>query len=242
MAHLAVSALQHLQFWMDSFQIWHKWSLACQIYFVECVSKIKHILSVIHYTICEVVCFQLTHFPCDDENIYTLSYYHHKIGSMNYYPLFRVRSWNNWARCMSFYILMRGCVMHNNLWARPISSRSFSHDFVIKHSLSCLLYSVYSSGWILSQCGTNDHWQKRVCHAMTLDFDLYLQGYLAVTLSISWIIFIYDTKPTHEGTMHHISFFSQRSWSQRSLELCGLGEGILEGHWSTISSCTCFAA
>ena len=43
---------------------------ACQIYFVECVSKIKHILSVIHYTI------------------------------------FRVRSWNNGVRCMSFYILM----------------------------------------------------------------------------------------------------------------------------------------
>ena len=49
--------------------------LACQIYFVECVSKIKHILSVIHYSICGVVCFQLTHFSCDDsENIYTLSY------------------------------------------------------------------------------------------------------------------------------------------------------------------------
>ena len=26
-------------------------------------------------------------------------------GSMNYYPLFRVRSWNNGVRCMSFYIL-----------------------------------------------------------------------------------------------------------------------------------------
>ena len=25
--------------------------------------------------------------------------------SMNYYPLFRVRSWNNGMRCMSFYIL-----------------------------------------------------------------------------------------------------------------------------------------
>ena len=36
------------------------------IYFVECVSKIKHIFSVIHYTIYGTVCFQLTHFPCDD--------------------------------------------------------------------------------------------------------------------------------------------------------------------------------
>ena len=65
---------------------------ACQIYFVECMSKIRHILSVIHYTICGVVFFQFTHFPCDHwENTYTWSYYHHQIESMNYYPLFRVR-------------------------------------------------------------------------------------------------------------------------------------------------------
>ena len=35
-----------------------------------------------------------------------LSYYHHQIGSMKYYPLFRVRSWNNGMRCMSLYNLM----------------------------------------------------------------------------------------------------------------------------------------
>ena len=81
-------------------------SSLCKLMFVECVSKIKLILSVIHYTICGAVCFQFTNFPCDDwENIYTLSYYHHQIGSMNYNPLFRVRSWNNGVRCMSFYIL-----------------------------------------------------------------------------------------------------------------------------------------
>ena len=52
------------------------------------------------------VCFQFTHFPCHAwENIYTLSYFHHQIGSVNYYPLFRVRSWNNGVRFMSFYIL-----------------------------------------------------------------------------------------------------------------------------------------
>ena len=82
---------------------------ACQIYFVECVSKIKHILSVILYTICGAVCFQFTHFSCDDwENIYTLSCYHHQAESMNYYPLFRVRSWNNGVCCMSLYILIVG--------------------------------------------------------------------------------------------------------------------------------------
>ena len=71
------------------------------------MSKIKHILYVIHYTICGAICFQFTHFCCNDwDNIYTLSYYHHQIGSMNYYPLFRARSWNNGVHCMSFYILM----------------------------------------------------------------------------------------------------------------------------------------
>ena len=36
--------------------------------FVECVSEIEHILSVIlsNYTIYWAVCLQLTHFPCDD--------------------------------------------------------------------------------------------------------------------------------------------------------------------------------
>ena len=77
------------------------------------------ILSVIHYTIhytiCRAMCFQFTHLSCDDlENIYTLSYYHHQIGSMSYYPLVRVRSWNNAVRCMSFYIhCFAGCLSHH---------------------------------------------------------------------------------------------------------------------------------
>ena len=38
----------------------------------RCVRKIKHVLSFIHYTMCEAVCFQFTHFLRDDwENIYT---------------------------------------------------------------------------------------------------------------------------------------------------------------------------
>ena len=83
---------------------------ACQINFVECVSKLKHLLSVIHYTICRAVCFQFTRFSCDDwDNIYTLSYYHNQIGSINYYPLFRVRSRNNGCRCRPFYILLKKC-------------------------------------------------------------------------------------------------------------------------------------
>ena len=68
------------------------------------------------------MCFQLTHFPCDDwENIYTLSYYHNRIGSMNYCPLFRVRSWNNGVRCMSF------CILTNSLYSVPWMSISLTH-------------------------------------------------------------------------------------------------------------------
>ena len=40
------------------------------------------------------------------ERIYIYYYHHHQIGSMDYYPLFRVKSWNNGLRCMSFYILI----------------------------------------------------------------------------------------------------------------------------------------
>ena len=48
---------------------------ACQIYFVECVIKIRHILSVIHYAIRGAVCFQFTNSPCYDwENIYIYIY------------------------------------------------------------------------------------------------------------------------------------------------------------------------
>ena len=94
------------------------------------VCKINHILSVIHYTIhytiCGAVWFQFTHSPCDDWDIYIyiyfvlLSYYHHQIRSMNYYPLFRVRSWNNGVRCMSFYILMNVTGLH--WWSVNIGS------------------------------------------------------------------------------------------------------------------------
>ena len=71
------------------------------------MSKIRHILSVIHDTIRGTVLFQFTHFPCDDwDYIYTLSYYHHQIESMNYYPLFRIRSWTNGVHCMSICILI----------------------------------------------------------------------------------------------------------------------------------------
>ena len=51
------------------------------------------------------MCFQLIHCQFDDlYHMCTCSVYHHRIGSMNHYPLFIVRSWNNGLRCMSCYI------------------------------------------------------------------------------------------------------------------------------------------
>ena len=99
--HYIISLLSLCKF------IWRHWTykMPVRYFFVECVNKIKHILSVIHYTIYGAVCFQFTHFPCDDlENIYPLSYFHHQIGKMSYYPLVRVRSWNKGMHCMSLYI------------------------------------------------------------------------------------------------------------------------------------------
>ena len=72
--------------------------------------------------------FSVYPFPCDDwENIYTLSYYHNQIGNMNYYPLFRVRSWNNGVRCMSFCILMEsiseGSIVFNGIYELTMSCK-----------------------------------------------------------------------------------------------------------------------
>ena len=88
--------------------IWRHWTYKMPVRYI--LSSVWVRLSIFsplyYYTICGAICFQFTHFSCDDwENIYTLSYYHHQIGSMNYYSLFRVRSWNNCVGCMSFYIL-----------------------------------------------------------------------------------------------------------------------------------------
>ena len=89
-------------------------------YFVECVSNIKRILSVIHYTIYGAVCRQFPHFPCGDwGNIYTLSHYHQQIGSMNCKSLLRSWPWNNGIRCMSLYIVI--LIWHTN----PIDLSTF---------------------------------------------------------------------------------------------------------------------
>ena len=80
---------------------------ACQIYLSSAWVRLSIFsqLSIIQYM--GLCVFSLPISLVMIERIYTLSYYHHQIGSMNYCPLFRVRSWNNAMRCMSLYILMK---------------------------------------------------------------------------------------------------------------------------------------
>ena len=60
-------------------------------------------ISVIHHTICGAVWFQLTNFCCDDwENIYI----YYVLLSLSNQNLFRVRSWKNGVRWMSFFIFI----------------------------------------------------------------------------------------------------------------------------------------
>ena len=88
--------------------IWRHWTYKMHVrYILSSVwlrLSIFSPLSIIHYL--GLYVFSLPISDVMIEIIYTLSYYHHQIGSMNYYPLFRVRSWNNGVRCMSFYILL----------------------------------------------------------------------------------------------------------------------------------------
>ena len=54
----------------------------CQIDFVECVSKIEHILLVIHYSIYGAVCFQFTQLPrhCWENIVYEVWIIIHCLG------------------------------------------------------------------------------------------------------------------------------------------------------------------
>ena len=67
-----------------------------------------------------LVCFQFTHFPCDDwEKMYTLPY-HHQIGSMNCvsnikhilcYPLYNIWGWCVFSLPISLVMIERKCIL-----------------------------------------------------------------------------------------------------------------------------------
>ena len=86
--------------------IWRHWTYEIPVrHILSSVWVRLSIFSIIWYM--ELCVFNLTISLVMIGRIYTLSYYHHQIGSMNYYPLFRARSWHDGMRCMSPSILMK---------------------------------------------------------------------------------------------------------------------------------------
>ena len=76
---------------------------------------VGYILSIIVHASFGAVCVQLNHFCYDDcENTCILSY-HHQIGSMTHFPLFRVRSWNN-AVSLNILIEVLRKVIFSLIW------------------------------------------------------------------------------------------------------------------------------
>ena len=56
----------------------------CQVYSLDCLSKIKSILSIISYALDGDMSFKLARSACDEcDNMCTLIIYHHQIGNMN---------------------------------------------------------------------------------------------------------------------------------------------------------------
>ena len=103
--------------------VWRHWTYKMPVrYILAGVSVSFNIfsqLSIIQYI--GLCVFSLPTSLVMIERIYDLSYGHHQIRSMNYYLLFRVRSWNNGMRCMSLYILLN--------WSWP---RSITHYHTIR--------------------------------------------------------------------------------------------------------------
>ena len=103
---------------------------------------------------------------------YTLSHNHHQIGSMNFYPLSRVRSWNNGVCCMSFYILMI-LNLHPNKWLSKQSRRRWfetssctlwchSNVCFVSHSVNIYRY-VLIWNWMWRKSGI---WKYRIVDSM----------------------------------------------------------------------------
>ena len=83
--------------------IWRHWKCLSDIFLSRLWVRLSILsqLSIIQYI--GLCVFSLPISLVMIEIIYTLSYYHLQIGSMNYYPLFRATSWSNGMRCMSLY-------------------------------------------------------------------------------------------------------------------------------------------
>ena len=103
--------------------IWRHWTYEMPVRYIlssvwvrlRIFSQLSIIQSIVQYVGLCVFSLPTPLVMIERMYIDILSYYHNQIGSMNYYPLFRVTSWNNGVRRMSIYIL-------RNLWYGRIAS------------------------------------------------------------------------------------------------------------------------
>ena len=125
---------------------------ACQIYFVGYVSRLS-IFS--QWSNTQYIGLGVCSLPISSvviEIIYT--YYHHQIGIIKYYPLFRVRSWHNGMRCLSLKAPTRfkGATTlekQPNLIHPPTSTESYENNnisFKWSHKQSHNLFYILQLG------------------------------------------------------------------------------------------------
>ena len=95
-----------------------KYSNVFQVHSVECVFKIKPILSIMFYAMYGAVYIPITHYPSEDwDNKCTLSDHHHKVWII----FLCLESWNNGMSCMSFYVLLKNTSEAGHSQAKHLS-------------------------------------------------------------------------------------------------------------------------
>ena len=110
-----------------SSSVWVRWSIFCQLSIIQYMG-----LSVFNLPISLLVI----------ERIYSLSYYHHQIGSMNYYPLFRqCHETTIYAVCL--FIFCR--IFKHNFWLSGGSSTKQSDARIEK---LCYYTCILTRKWI----------------------------------------------------------------------------------------------
>ena len=139
-------------------------------------------------------------------------------------------------------------------WEGVSCTTTFDLDFVIKllkygtssHVLSivCVVLDGFSPYLALMITSMRGSVLWPLC-PMTFDPDLYLQGYLAVTLPISWSIFICGTNQPMSGqgqcVTYHFPVNRSKVKVTQVLRIFAVwAGGILVDHWSTISTCFLF--
>ena len=146
------------------------------------LKNVRHILSVFfQLTIIQFIWLCVFRLPISlvmIERIYILSYYHHQIGSMNYHPLFRFRSWNNDMRCMSRYIRLHGIIAHDvkslswakiwELYNRIVTSFT-EPDYLTSRETDCFMSAACYGLFYLAPLHPEPEWYFRVWCLMGKD-------------------------------------------------------------------------